>query len=286
MDDSLEVICLLAIKQLGGQAVPAKQDLFAKGLKSSLKSAVDKGYVLSEKVAVSVTGKSGKPKLTKIDALTLSPSGESFLKASVSPETLANARQGEIKAIQLALHADREKLRADVVGSLESLSDQGPVGSKEISAMTKSIADLSKRLEKIELQLQRPTSQDILRRIDDAFALLFTQVNRIGEIDPTENPTPTPRVRSLREQIRESYQDLHGLLEYQDGLVPLPRLFHQTQSQLPRLTIAAFHEELLKLWDERAVVLVELNEVGTAAEPEKAIRRGDSLYYFVLWKDK
>src|SRR5262249_55193052 len=39
------LLCLLAVRQLGGQSVPAKQDVFTKGLKAPLKTAQEKGWL-------------------------------------------------------------------------------------------------------------------------------------------------------------------------------------------------------------------------------------------------
>lgn len=54
---------------------------------------------------------------------------------------------------------------------------------------------------------------------------------------------------------------------------------------LHNLSVEEFHQELVKLWDARQLDLMVLNEVRRATEPDKAIRRGDNLYYFVKWRN-
>src|SRR5580704_9102615 len=60
--DSPTVLVLLALRQLGGQAVPAKHDLFTKGLKKELQLAIDSGQVTKEKIKIDAIGPNGKPK--------------------------------------------------------------------------------------------------------------------------------------------------------------------------------------------------------------------------------
>jgi len=74
------------------------------------------------------------------------------------------------------------------------------------------------------------------------------------------------------------------LIDFQDRLVPLYRLFHQARHMGGEFTVAEFHAELQSLWDKRELELQSLNEVRSAVEPDKAIRRGELLYYFVLWR--
>ena len=45
----------------------------------------------------------------------------------------------------------------------------------------------------------------------------------------------------------------------------------------------AFHRELEALWHRRELELKVLNDVRSAVEPDKGIRHGDNLYYFVYW---
>lgn len=281
--DSNLLICLLALRQFGGKNVPAKQDLFAKGLKPVLKSAVEQGLVSADKMSVTSVGTNGKAKVSKVDVLNLTDAGEAILQRSADPEALAATRRGELVAFRQQLEADREKLRTDILASLPSTGKGKPDAlAKDLSALTKSVQDLAKRLEKVEERAQGPNPSDILNRLDAAFAQLSARLGGVAGV-----PSPAPAVTapaSLREILRLAYEDLHGLLEYQDGPVPLPRLFHQARVKQPGLTLADFHRELLALREERVLDLMVLNEVRTAAEPEKGIRQGDNLYYFVIWR--
>jgi hypothetical protein len=90
----------------------------------------------------------------------------------------------------------------------------------------------------------------------------------------------------LRQVLREQYGYLRQLVEYEDGIVPLPRLYDKTREVLPGLGVAAFHDELQALWNERRIELHILNEVHRAEKPELGIRRKDALYYYVFWKDR
>jgi hypothetical protein len=53
---------------------------------------------------------------------------------------------------------------------------------------------------------------------------------------------------------------------------------------LPHLSVEALHRELQTLWDRRELELKVLNEVRLATEPDKAITRGENLYYYVYWQ--
>src|SRR5262249_42797839 len=117
---------------------------------------------------------------------------------------------------------------------------------------------------------------------------------------PTSAPPIAPSIGTSRTQegaapavvapptlvnaLREAYDNLCLLVEYKgDRLVDLPRLYHETKKQVPALTVKDYHDELARLWRERAVELHVLNEVRRASEPQLGIRQGDSLYYYLYW---
>jgi hypothetical protein len=50
--DPQVLLCLLAVRQLGGKSVPAKQDLFTKELKAPLKTAQENGWLRADKATV------------------------------------------------------------------------------------------------------------------------------------------------------------------------------------------------------------------------------------------
>jgi hypothetical protein len=361
---------LLAVQQLGGQDVPAKQDVFTKGLKTPLKTAQEKGWLRLKKITVQKTDKNNKPKPSKVDALDLTPEGEEILRQAARPDVLAATMAAQAATLRQRLDQDRENLRAEVLAALsdmakgkskpdaaskehaalaktvEKLAQQlgktetpPPAGdasavlekieaaftamhrrleqdqeklrsdlfaaiaekskgkgkadaaAKEHAALSRTVGQLAERLEKIEAAMQGSSAQPVLDRIDQAFATLRSQLERAvpsGASSESRPPAPSPAAGtapspSLRTVLRQAYDNLCQLIDFQDRLVPLPRLYHQARQALPGLSVEAFHAELQSLWDQRVLELQILNEVRTAAEPDKAIRRGDNLYYFVLW---
>ena len=293
-------LCLLAVRQFGGRSVPAKQDLFTKGLKAPLKTAVDSGWLRSVRAAVQTTDKNGKAKSTKVDMLELTPEGEETLRRAAQPDTLAAVAASQVAFLRERLEADCQGLRAEV---LAALADKGkgkkPDAGKEMTALAKTVADLGKRLEKIEAALQGGGSEPILLRIDEAFARLQSRLQQAlpaGTATPARPaeharaPQPTAPTSAtgtiVREALRRAYDDLCQLIDFEDRLVPLPRLYHQAHHLMPGLTVAAFQHELQSLWDGRALELQVANDVRDLPEQDKALRRGDNLYYYVLWHQR
>jgi hypothetical protein len=86
--------------------------------------------------------------------------------------------------------------------------------------------------------------------------------------------------------LREAYDELCLFVEFQDGVVELPRLYRKAERLRPGLTVREFLDELQRLWDERAVELKIRNEVATATEVDKAIWHNERLYYYLLWKQQ
>jgi hypothetical protein len=278
----------LAVRQLGGgQAVPAKQDLFTKGLKKPLQTAVEKGWIRSDKADVATVGKTGKTKTARQDVLVLTPEGEQAMRQACSPEVLAAAQAGQLQAFKAGLEADRHRLRQDIV---EALAKKGKSPAnpavKEMTALSKMVSDLARRLEKIESHLNDNGADPVLQHFDQAFARLEARLGQTASsLPPASNPagTQTAGSVSVRKALKQAYDQLCLLIEFEDRLVPLPRLFHQARTTQPGLTVQAFHRELEDLWSQRQLELQVLNEVRTASEPDKAIRRGDDLFYYVLW---
>jgi hypothetical protein len=286
--DPQVLLCLVAVQQLGGgQPVPTKQDLFTKGLKTPLQVAQEKGWLRSDKADVSTVGKTGKAKVTKQDVLLLTEEGQRILHQAGSPETLAAVAAGEMQALRAKLEADRQTLRQEVITALgQKTKAKADPAAKEMTALSKIVADLAKRLEKIEANLNTTGPDPLLQRIDQAFARLEEQLGKTSLVTP-KSPGPNPATQqtpSLRQTLKAANDDLRLLVDFEDGLVPLPRLYHQAKTAVPGLTVETFHQELEKLWNERQLELQVLNEVRTASEPDKALRRGDDLYYYVIWR--
>jgi hypothetical protein len=101
---------------------------------------------------------------------------------------------------------------------------------------------------------------------------------------PEVSPTPQTLTGNLESALRQAYEKLRLNIEYRDGLVELPHLYHELRKTLPGLTVAEYHRQLMELWNARRIELHILNEVRSAREPDKGITRNDQLYYYLLWK--
>jgi hypothetical protein len=136
--------------------------------------------------------------------------------------------------------------------------------------------------------LQNQGSEYLLEHIDQAFESLSAKLAKAMPGALTIPASGTGRQvaatpETLQGQLQHAYQNLCRFVEFEDGLVEIPRLYHETRRVRPDLTVEAFHKELDRLWSQRLLELKVLNEVRSAAEPDKGVRRGDSLYYFVYW---
>ncbi len=114
--------------------------------------------------------------------------------------------------------------------------------------------------------------------------VLRTRSGQPSSPSVTAPTSPLISPPSLRTVLRNAYDQCTRYADCQDGLVDLPRLYHEAKKILPSLTVAAMHQELQAMWSERILELKILNEVRLAREPDLGIRRGDYLYYFVFWK--
>jgi hypothetical protein len=133
---------------------------------------------------------------------------------------------------------------------------------------------------------------DGLRTLEAGIARLEAACQEAPEDHPQPRPASPPvpppgqpPSPSLREVLRRNYDYLCRLVEYQDRLVEMPRLYQKAQSDVPQVTIQQFHDELLRLRAERKIELHILNEVRSAEHPELGIREGNTLFYYVLWKE-
>lgn len=277
--DPQTVVCLLAVQQLGGgQPVPVKLEVF-KGLKKPLQSALDNGWIEQRKDTVVTVARTGKAKNAKVDVLTLTAAGKETLEKAASPEALAAAQLANVQAMKAQLDADRQSLRQEVLAAFTGKNKSKTDPAKEIAGLARVVQDLAKRLEKLEAQND---AEPTLQRIDEAFARLAAKLQGAAPTAPGERPAqPAP---SLGKVLKTAYDELSLLLEFEEGLIPLPRLYHQARAMLPALTVGAFHDELQNLWQQRTIELHELNEARTASEPDKALRHGDHFLYYVHWK--
>ena len=137
-----------------------------------------------------------------------------------------------------------------------------------------------------ELQRDLATAVSELRadlgaRIDEVFGGLSQRLDglRLAPEPPPEAPA------QLRSQLAWAYRELCRRLEYEDGLVDIPRLFDKVRQRMPTLGVATLHEELAQLWDADQLQLRIVNEVHELSEEQRAlgIRRDNALHYYVYW---
>jgi hypothetical protein len=316
------LVALLAVRALGGRSALATHEVI-KALKGPIKHAVDKGllkeHVLTEQVPVE--GKK-KPKAVKTKVVGLTESGESLLRASGNPEALAATQarlvSSEVEALRRGLEADRAALQQEVQAALAGQAkDKGQDKlHAEVAKLAQALDGLAEKVKALQEKLPKGSSgaEALLARIDAGFANLGARLDRALQGLPksavTAQPagaaaqrasTATPpaagaattRVEAAQQSpesvplqavLRRAYDELKAhFREYQEGMVELPRLFHEARRGRPGLSVEEFQRELLALEARRVVDLHIRNEVRDAPEADKAIRRNDKLYYFVYW---
>jgi hypothetical protein len=288
------LLSLLAVRLLGGKSVPATDDTL-KALKKSVDNAVQDGLLQKGETRVATTTKTGKASSKKVAVIGLTPQGEELLRQTAAPEVYAATQSGQLTALQQTLEADHQRLREEVLAALSEKKGKGDPAKlqKDLDGLSKKIEQLTKQLEKLGAALGAgDDGSALLAKIDQAFSGMRERLEevlrtlppapRLEPAPPKPSPTP-PAEESLRGALRKAYEKLCLFVEFRDGLVELPRLYHETRKTRPDLTVKAFHDELLSLWDRRELELHVLNEADRAAEPDKAIEHHNKLYYYVLW---
>jgi hypothetical protein len=317
------LVALLAVRAIGGRSAPATHDVIKalKGpIKHAVEKGLLKEDVLTE--LVPVEGKK-KPKAVKTKVVGLTESGESLLRASGDPEALAvtQARlvSSEVEALRRVLEADRSALRQQVQAALAGQTrDKGQDKlHAEVAKLTTALDGLAEKVKALQEKLPRGGggAEALLARIDEGFANLGAKFDRALQGLPrspvpahpagaaaqrtsTAAPPPGSTAATTRAEaapkppdsvplqavLRRAYDELKAhYREYQEGMVELPRLFHEARRSRPGLSVEEFQRELLALEAKRVVDLHIRNEVRDAPEADKAIRRNDKLYYFVYW---
>jgi hypothetical protein len=303
-DQDVDVLlAILAVKMKGGQSVPLKQDVFAKGLKQEVELALAKGWLKQDKGSQITVNAKGKAKSTSIDVLGVTPEGEQALRAAADPSVLGALQQGILQRLKTQLEADRVQLRetlASAAAKAKPTAKKTGPDPKDFQLLSKKVDELTKNLQKLADSLtvlsERVHSMSsvigqnsvvdaanpMVVQMEQAFANFL---NRLQPVLPQgDAAAPVPPKSSLRDEIHKAYRELCFYVEFEDGLVAIPRLYHEVKKALPQLSIPQFHQELDSLWRERLVELKVINEVRQAIEPEKAIRQGDDLYYYILWR--
>jgi hypothetical protein len=288
--DSNVLVTLLAVRLLGGQSVPAADPLL-KSLKPGVKEAVEKNFLQQGKVKVPTMNKAGKTTNKNVDVIQLTEAGERYLREAADPEALAATRAGELVTLRKNLEVDRKQFQDEVKAALKpqgKASGEGKIQT-ELSALSKKVDALAQQLEKLEKAAEGGGDSAILNKLDQAFSSMLARLDKTLQAQPASPVTarpapPTAPADSLATVLHKAYDKLRLFIEFRDGLVELPRLYHEARKSLPDLTVKAFHDELMALWDRREAELHILNEEYKAAEPDKGIRHNDKLYYYLMWK--
>jgi hypothetical protein len=273
-------LSLLTVRLLGVPSLASDHPVL-KALKDAVTEAVEQGWL--ERRSVAGVTRSGKPARKGKEHLFLTAAGESLLSEAPRAEVAAVQARTQWQRLQQALATDRQALREAVTPNPEGESK----AAAEMSRVVKGVADLMDRLDRVEALL---SGGDAAERVDAALAALEARVSKALGSAPTPSPAATPDVPSrdapsLNEALRAAYRKFRLFLEYQNGLVDIPTLYHEVRRSLPELTVEELHRELDRLWTHREIELHVLNEVREAEEPEKGIRWQDKLYYFVFWKN-
>jgi hypothetical protein len=283
--DPQVLLVLLAVRARGGRA-PATAEEF-KALKKAVALARSQGWIEEQQAEITITSKAGKATKKKAPVLSLSAAGNQVLHQAANPEALAATASQNAQNLHKALENDRQTLRQEVLAALSAKGKgKGTADpAKDLQAIIKNLTELSKRLENLEKALQRSADTEILAKIDRAFDALQAKLAPASShaAGPTKAPTQHTPPSSLRDTLHQAYQTLCQYFEFEDGLVKMPNLYHEARKKMPSLTVEAFHRELESLWTRRVLELKVLNEVRSATEPDKGIRRDDNLYYFVYW---
>jgi hypothetical protein len=277
------LLALLAVKLLGGNNVPKRADAL-KALNKFIPQAVMHGWLVECKVHP--LNKKGRPGAA-VAALSITPAGEEYLRLSSSPEATIAVAHAKLAEMRQSLDADRTVLREQVLAAVKPPSEGGAKVTKEIAALTKAVSGIADRLTTLEATLTGTPVDAVLSKIDESFRALVVRLEQVSTPAPraplTSGPTPAPG-RSLRDVLYAAYEKLTRFVEFQDGLVEIPRLYHEAKRAQPDLTVSAMHRELNALWEARELELQVLNEVHQATEPDKGIWHNDKLLYYVFWK--
>ena len=246
------LLALVAVRLLGGQAVPAAAPVL-KELKNSVKKATQQGLLCNDKVKLPVVGKNGKTTMKAAPVVALSDEGRKMLQQSAGAEVVNAAISRELADLRESLEQAQKALRQELVSRFDQAA-----------------AAYTARIDLALKNLPAPATAG---------------TGHLGVVaTPAQAPAAPAPGAPLRDILHQAYERLCCFREFQDRLVELPRLFHEASRTVPGLSAEAFRREIESLWDGKDVELHILNEVREAAEPDKGVRRDNKLYYFVFWK--
>jgi hypothetical protein len=279
------LIALLAVRLQGGQAAPADAAAL-KALKKQIEQARRDGLLAQSEIRLPAVSKSGKASTKKAKVIGLTPEGEQLLQRAADADALRAATAVGLTALQHTLESDRQALRAEVA-ALAGKGKAAAAPGKEIGELAKKVADMAARLQRLEAALDRGADPALPDRIDQHFDALRARLEEtlrgLPAVPVAVPPPPPIAPPSLRAALRDAYERLCGFREFEDGIVPLPRLYHEAARLRPGLTSAEFRREIETLWNSRVLQCHVLNEVREAADTETAFWKDDKLYYFIYW---
>lgn len=118
----------------------------------------------------------------------------------------------------------------------------------------------------------------VVQQIDEGASVLAQKLAGVG--GPSES-SPAP----LADQLAHAYRALCRRVEYEDGLVDIPRLYRRLRQDLPGVSADAVKDELHRRWKAGELELRVLNEVDTTPAEERAfgIPHSGALYFYVNW---
>jgi hypothetical protein len=231
-----------------------------------------------------------------------------IIAAATAPQSKANLVKAAIKETkadksfvegQIDILVEAHRLHKHGSGAKALLGSQPPPPPHplETEAGRKAYAAFVKAAKKVREVAPTVVLDELIQRLRGELAEGHPQPTPVLDAAPQPSapiiqvaPTPPGRTHDevtpdgIRTALKTAYDELCLFPEFEDKLVEIRRLYHWTAKLIPGLTVAKFHRELEHLQTQRQVELQPINEVQRALEPELAIRHGDRLLYFAIWR--
>lgn len=254
-------------------------------------AAVGQGLLTTEKVAL-------PGKRTKVEVGTLTDKGRAFIAEADSPKAVLEALLPAVQALArdrdgpdpALFRAVVEKAAADCIAAVRAAFDE--MGRAVVAAVASArpgpsadaagvLGVLSAVLGRLGQEAKPAPAPAPAPPPTETAATPTAPATAPVPIPPTADALPA---EEFRRRLRDAYSELKLYKEFRDGLVEIPRLYHEATKRIPGLGVERFHRELEALSQERKAELHKLNEVQSAKERHLAIERNDRLYYYILWE--
>lgn len=287
--DAKLLLPLLAVRMLGGEEVD-KADPTMKAIAKLVAEAKKQELLTEAKKKVPDPGKltkAGKPATKTLTVYSLSDKGKEYLEQSGSAEAQLAGQVGVVAELKQQLESDRQELKEEVQAAVakKDTGSSGPT-KKDWDALVKKVDALAQQMDKMGQPPEVSSPESVSEQIDAAFKGLTSRLEELTQgVSSTSESAPSPPAEeSFQDVLRKAYDHLCLFTEFRDGLVEIPRLYHETKKTLSDLSVKEFHDHLMEMWENREVQLHILNEVYKAAEPDIGIRHNEQLYYYLLWE--